>query len=223
MAVVEWRATCGTKNANIKCNRPNWDKIKNAYEKINTLPIADRYALVSKEALKAHEEGLSGYQNSCAIQISYTLNQNGMYLENYLSSEIIKQPDDLKDDSILIGKDKHNYIIRVKTLIKLFELKNFFGNADEPYNPKLMKTKTDNTNFYNNELSKFNKNGFVAIEIEGWGNAKGHITIWDGSKHKFLDDNDINDSKNYLTKIDGIDKYGRQIPVVTKFYFWELI
>ncbi len=35
MVVVEWRATCGTKNASIKCKRPNWDKVKRAYDEIN--------------------------------------------------------------------------------------------------------------------------------------------------------------------------------------------
>ncbi|MGX3046098.1 T6SS effector amidase Tae4 family protein [Helicobacter sp. T3_23-1056] len=41
MAAVEWRATCGTKNADIKCNRPNWDKVKKAYDEINKIDEND--------------------------------------------------------------------------------------------------------------------------------------------------------------------------------------
>ena len=41
MAVVEWRATCGTKNASIKCKRPNWDKVKRAYDEINKIDKSD--------------------------------------------------------------------------------------------------------------------------------------------------------------------------------------
>ncbi|WP_034347061.1 T6SS effector amidase Tae4 family protein [Helicobacter bilis] len=72
-----------------------------------------------------------------------------------------------------------------------------------------MNTKAENQNFFYNELLTFNKNGLVAMEISGWNNAKGHITLWDNDKKRFLDDS------NYL-----LDK--RSNVIVRQFYFWEI-
>ncbi|TLD79788.1 hypothetical protein LS81_010145 [Helicobacter trogontum] len=75
-----------------------------------------------------------------------------------------------------------------------------------------MRTKQDNIIFYNNEFSKFSKNGVVAMIISGWSNAGGHVTLWSGKDKKFLD-YDPNLYNNYLLY--------RNI-IVTKLYFWEL-
>ncbi|RDU60066.1 hypothetical protein CQA53_11090, partial [Helicobacter didelphidarum] len=107
-------------------------------------------------------------------------------------------------------------------LIKLFQLENFWGHADEPYNPKEMTTKQENINFYNNEFSKFDKKGVVAMVIEGWNNAKGHITLWNGAIKQFIDDNNPKQSKNYLTLIQSTNN-NIQMPIVKKLYFWELL
>ncbi|TLD86588.1 hypothetical protein LS69_006200 [Helicobacter sp. MIT 05-5294] len=163
--------------------------------------------MVSKALLKAHQSGLSGYQNSCALQISYALNESQMFIEQYLSRKVEKQPQGIEDNSIALGDDGHNYIIKVKTLIQFFQLKEVWGDADEPYNPKIMQTEQDNINFYNNEFSKFNKNGVVAMMISGWSNATGHITLWDGEEKEFLD------NSNYLIQSNCI---------VKELYFWEL-
>ena len=32
---IEWKATCGTASASIKCKRPNFDDVKKAYDTIN--------------------------------------------------------------------------------------------------------------------------------------------------------------------------------------------
>ena len=49
----------------------------------------------------------------------------------------------------------------------------------------------------------------MAMQISGWNNAKGHITLWDNDEKRFLDDS------NYL-----LDK--RSNVIVRQFYFWEI-
>lgn len=39
---IEWKATCGTANASIKCKRPNWESVREAYNKINTANPNDK-------------------------------------------------------------------------------------------------------------------------------------------------------------------------------------
>jgi len=48
-----------------------------------------------------------------------------------------------------------------------------------------MQFKQENIEFYHNEFLNFNQTGVVAMEIDGWDDADGHITLWDGSN--FLD------------------------------------
>ena len=213
-------ATCGDKSIDIECRRPNWQSMSEAYEKINTLSISKRYELVGGTPLTLYRANPRGYGNTCAMQISYIFNQNGIFLERYISNDKAKQPMGIKDDSILKGADGHNYVVRVKTMVKVLMLKDFFGNADKPYSPKQMNSKQENIKFYKNEFSKFGKKGIVAMQVEGWGDAWGHITLWNGEK--FLDDNESGD-KNYLIKVDGLDRWGRQVPIIVNLYFWELI
>ncbi|RDU65297.1 hypothetical protein CQA53_06650 [Helicobacter didelphidarum] len=186
-----------------------------AYKEINALSVPQRYTLVGGQLLEIYNPNNKHTENTCAMQISYMLNKNGMFIENYISQRVSKQPAGVKDDFVLVGSDKHNYIVRVETLIKLFQLENFWGHADEPYNPKEMTTKQENINFYNNEFSKFDKSGVVAMIISGWNNAGGHITLWDGANelNKIFLDYDENLYNNYLL-------YGNAI--VTALYFWEL-
>lgn len=50
--------------------------------------------------------------------------------------------------------------------------------------------------------------GIVTMDIDGWGDAGGHTTLWNGSK--FLDDtNYLNDEKDYV--------------FVRELCFWELL
>ncbi|RDU59296.1 type VI secretion system amidase effector protein Tae4 [Helicobacter sp. MIT 14-3879] len=206
---VECKVICGNKEATIKIKRPSFKSVRKAYREINSKDIATRYEMVSKALLKAHQSGLSGYQNTCALQVSYALNKSQMFIEQYLAREVKKQPQGIEDNSIALGDDGHNYIIiiRVETLNKFLMLQNVWGNADESYNPKRMQTKQENINFYNNEFSKFSKNGVVAMIISGWSDASGHITLWDGEEKEFLD------NSNYLMQLDCI---------VKELYFWEL-
>ena len=156
------------------------------------------------------------YINTCAFKLSYALNYGGMPLNNYMSrQQITSRPIAFQNALILGDKANNNYFMRVKEIRQFLQLKSVWGNADEPYNPKIMKTKQENIDFYNNEFSKFDKSGVVAMIISGWSDAGGHITLWDGANelNKVFLDYDENLYNNYLL-------YGNAI--VTELYFWEL-
>lgn len=142
------------------------------------------------------------YSNTCALQVSYALNYGGIPLHTEIKA---------KEYHSIYGKDKeYLYITGVINTINFLLSKSVWGNADEPYSPKSMQIKQENIDFYNNEFSKFDKSGVVAMIINGWDNANGHITLWNGKKKQFID------NTNYL-----LDK--RDWVVIEKLYFWELI
>ncbi|RDU59422.1 hypothetical protein CQA44_11450 [Helicobacter sp. MIT 14-3879] len=178
-----------------------------AYEEAIYLSSQARYNLVGKQAQSEFNRDSNAYINTCALQVSYALNKGGMPLENYLSRNKAKRPKGFEEATILQGEDNHNYLTGVNFMIKLLQLQEVWGNADKPYNPKRMQTKQENINFYNNEFSKFDKNGVIAMIISGWSDASGHITLWGGEEKEFLD------NSNYLMQLDCI---------VKELYFWEL-
>lgn len=231
--MTEWRATCGTASASIKCKRPSWSNVSKAYREINAVGKKEYYEVLEEselhdietyrvaeliqaqksmkkqggQALREFNRDSNAYINTCAFRVNYALNYGGMPLENYISRNKTKRPHGFEKATILQGEDNHNYLTGVNFMIKLFQLQEVWGDADEPYNPKIMQTEQNNINFYNNEFSKFNKNSIVAMIISGWSNATGHITLWDGEEKEFLD------NSNYLIQSDCI---------VKELYFWEL-
>lgn len=49
---VEWKATCGTASASIKCKRPSWKSVREAYDKINTAdPKCEELQKIFKQAI----------------------------------------------------------------------------------------------------------------------------------------------------------------------------
>ena len=178
-----------------------------------TVQAQKRYEKVGGQALREFNRNSESYINTCAFKLSYALNYEGMPLNKYISrQQITSRPIAFQNALILGDKANNNYFMRVKEIRQFLQLKSVWGNADKPYNPKIMKTKQENIDFYNNEFSKFSKNGVVAMIISGWSDANGHITLCNGKDKKFLD-YDPKLYNNYLL-------YGNII--VTKLYFWEL-
>ena len=99
------------------------------------------------------------YSNTCALQVSYALNYGGIPLHTEIKA---------KEYHSIYGKDKeYLYITGVINTINFLLSKSVWGNADEPYSPKSMQIKQENIDFYNNEFSKFDKSGVVAMIING--------------------------------------------------------
>lgn len=93
------------------------------------------------------------FENACAIRMSYVLNNTGVKLP-YISGQTVS------------GKNGSWYIYKVKTLIGY--LTKTFGEPDHTISmPTAAKVST--------------YKGIIVFEVDGWVDASGHATIWDGA------------------------------------------
>jgi len=92
------------------------------------------------------------FKNACAIRLSYVLNKTGFKVPHIAKLTVS-------------GKEGNWYIFRVETLMR--HLKSLFGEPDKTFvAPTPGKLSTDK--------------GILVFEVEGWDDATGHATIWDG-------------------------------------------
>jgi len=96
-----------------------------------------------------------GWENTCAVRMSYILNQCGTHIPP-VTHQTVR------------GADGRSYFFRVRDLIKY--LKQAWGAPDivDPYPPS-------------GGGALIGKKGVILFEVSGWGDASGHATIWDGS------------------------------------------
>jgi hypothetical protein len=105
-------------------------------------------------------ENLPGYENTCAMRVSKAL--------NYCKGHEIPQQKGLL---CIIGKDKKRYAIRVREMERY--IKDTYG---EPvFELKAEKGIIDNS-------SIIGKKGIISFHVSGWGDATGHISLWNGKK-----------------------------------------
>lgn len=197
-------ARAGTRTVSTKPRRPAWSNVYKAYvtidnagknESTDIKKTAAKYKLIGGPAEKEFKRDPDTYVNACALRLSYALNHGGMP---------IKDNKQLPGGTSLKGADGNIYYTGVYKVRDFLVLN--WGNADKPYTLKVMSTKKQNRDLYD-ELTKFKKKGVVSMKVTGWTDASGHITLWTGSNFA--------DGSNYL-----IDN--RKYVIVTEFQFWEL-
>jgi len=100
------------------------------------------------------KDPLLGFKNTCAIRMSYSLNYSGVVITRGAWKTVS-------------GADNRQYIYRVTDLISF--LNQTFGNPDKTIrNPK---------------ASDFSGvKGILVFNVQGWSNASGHATLWDGTE-----------------------------------------
>ncbi|CAD6081386.1 type VI secretion system amidase effector protein Tae4 [Escherichia coli] len=125
-------------------------------------------------------EQQGGWSNSCAVRMSYVLNYTGHPVPRIAGLTVS-------------GADNKWYFFRVKDVIAW--LTRQWGNPDMIVSyPSLPVQQLDN------------KKGVILFEVQGWSDAAGHATFWNGltcSDHCYFNAQDT----NYTT---------------TKANFWEL-
>ena len=166
------------------------------------------------------------YENSCAVRMSYALARSGMKLGVAPSKNGSSK-----------GGDGHTYWIRVNDLIA--ELKHRFKGADAelslPLIPKKLLDDATRRKLIGErrELAhqlldtKLNgKNGIVAFQVSGWGDAFGHFTLWDGATKKLAYATHYDDPASdnyYFWMSDYVNLFGAILLTQTvKIFFWEL-
>jgi hypothetical protein len=94
------------------------------------------------------------WNNTCAVRMSYILNQAGMVIPSIPGQTVS-------------GADKRQYFFRVKNLISFLEQK--WGKAEiVKYPPSGGGTLSG-------------KKGVILFEVSGWSDAQGHATLFNGS------------------------------------------
>jgi len=96
-----------------------------------------------------------GFQNACPIRMSYVLNATGFPIHPSAQYAMVS------------GGDHRQYIYRIPDMMTYLE--RTLGKPDKTVkSPK---------------PSDFaNMKGIIVVKGHGWSNAKGHVTLWDGTQ-----------------------------------------
>lgn len=119
------------------------------------VPVADVGKKIGGAVQKNIDMPVGGFQNACPIRMSYVLNTTGFPIPKGHSYATVS------------GADNRQYIYRVGDMMAYLE--RAFGKPD-----KTVKSPSP-TDFAGMK-------GILVVKGHGWANAKGHITLWDGSQ-----------------------------------------
>jgi len=172
-------ATSGSASAQVEARRPSWSDMDKHYPDTRT-----KTPELYDQKIGGRFKGLylnPGYQNTCAVRMSYALNRSGLKLAAAPSP-----------GGSIPGADGYQYWIRVSDL-KQHLAKRFRGADEElqlsPISASLIgendaisrqfkeRVKTAQA-WLDTKLAR--RNGIVVFEVSGWGDASGHFTLWNG-------------------------------------------
>jgi hypothetical protein len=140
--------------------RPSFESAWNAAQKIyDTTEPEKKVATIIGGAVarNINAQPPFNWKNTCAVRISYILNQSGTLIPQVGGKTVT-------------GEDKKNYFYRVKDVIGFLN-----ANWDKP--DSLIKYPLPPSQ--NDTLA--GKKGLILFEVTGWGDAAGHATLWNGN------------------------------------------
>lgn len=179
MAVIT--AAAGGQSSAIQAKRPLFSTLWSNYPVKMAAP--DVYGLVGGQALALYKENPTGYANACALRLSRSLNYGGMPIKQSTRGYKVK------------GSDNKPYLLRVREMITFVEQN--LGKADITFKPK-------NNEDVSSQLR--GKKGIIIFKVSGWGDASGHVTLWNGS--------DCGDSCYFIHSAPNVR--------TTDIFFWNL-
>lgn len=116
------------------------------------------YKLIGGKVYDLYLTNPNGYANACALRLSKSFNYGGLPLTKSTSG--------YKET----GSDGKYYLFRVKDMINYVKLK--LGRPTATKKPSDL----DYTTYFTS------KQGVLIFKVSGWGDATGHVTLWDGSR-----------------------------------------
>lgn len=134
-------------------NRPKFREAWQAFETVN-VPVKMVGDLIGDKVKLNIDNGI--FNNACPIRISYVLNQTGF--------KITKK----QNIAMSSGRDGQWHLYRVVGAIEY--LQSTFGQPEV-----IIKGAPSYADFKD-------KKGILAVKGTGWGDARGHITLWNGTK-----------------------------------------
>ena len=131
--------------------RPSFALAWKAFQDVR-IPVADVGRLIGGKVQQNIDAGI--FQNACPIRMSYVLNKTGFPI-----------PAGTKYAAVT-GADKQRYMFRVNDMMEYLESK--FGRPEKSAKSP--------------RPSDFaGMNGILLVKGSGWQNARGHVTLWNGS------------------------------------------
>lgn len=174
-------AAVGGQSSSIQAKRPLFSTLWSNYPV--KMAASDVYALVGGQALALYKENPTGYANACALRLSRSLNYGGMPIKQSTKGYKVK------------GNDNKPYLLRVREMITFVEQN--LGKPDITFKPK-------NNEDVSSQLR--GKKGIIIFKVSGWGDASGHVTLWNGS--------DCGDSCYFIHNTPNVR--------TTDIFFWNL-
>ena len=147
-------AVAGGQQAAIQIKRPKFDEVWRHYPVGK--PAGEVYQTVGGNAYELYKENPTGYANACALRLSRAFNYGGLTITSSATGYKVK------------GGDGKSYLLRVKDMIAF--VKANFGAPDKKVVPKGL----DKTHDF------IGKRGVLIFTVSGWGDASGHVTLWNG-------------------------------------------
>lgn len=148
-------ATAGPVQARVQIKRPRFTDLWSHYPVHMSAP--DVYKLVGGQAYDLYQENPADYANACALRLSRALNYGGMEVSEKTAGYKVR------------GGDKKLYLLRVKDMINFVSKK--YGEPD-----RTIKT---SGNDHSKDFSGMQ--GILIFKVKGWGDASGHVTLWNGT------------------------------------------
>lgn len=182
-------ARAGNTSVRLAVRRPAFEDLWEAYAEVGRLRAADVYERVGGRVADLYRENPTDYANACALRMSRGFNYGGYAIP---SGTIIPGRNIYR----VRGGDEKAYILRVNDMIQY--VKHNWGNADLTLSPSQA-----------GQLA--GRKGLIVMEVSGWRDATGHVTLWDGARSG--DGSTYHDPRS--------DNYGSGVSL-TRILYWEL-
>lgn len=182
-------ATAGGASARLEIKRPAFQSLWNAYAEVGNMTAPDVYELIGGNVAEHRRANPDDYANACALRMSRGFNNGGYVIP---SGTVIPATPIYR----VRGDDGLPYIMRVDGVIHF--VKHNWGNADKVLQPDQVE-----------QLAGLK--GLLMMEVSGWNDATGHVTLWDGVR--------TGDGTDYQNP--HSHSYGGRV-VLTRILYWEL-
>ena len=151
-------ASAGGASTEIQINRPEFEALWRAYSEVGMKDYQQVYDLVGGNVAELRQARPADYTNACALRMSRGFNYGG---------DVIPKGTIIQGTNIYRAKgaDGLPYILRVNDVINF--VRHNWGAPDKTLAPS--------------EHDQLNGlKGLIVIEVQGWSDASGHVTLWDG-------------------------------------------
>lgn len=151
--MVSITARAGGRSSTIQAKRPLFSELWKYYPV--KMSASDVYSMVGGQAMALYQENPTGYANACALRLSRSFNYGGMPIKQSTRGYKVR------------GADHKPYLLRVREMISFVEQN--LGTADLSFKPQ-------NNQDLSSQLK--GKKGIIIFKVSGWGDASGHVTLW---------------------------------------------